>query len=262
MQNRYVGDIGDFAKFGLLRFLVGVDLPLGVLWYHTHDERHPPGNQLKISRDGNHIEYLTRTPRDDRHEFRDCDPELWEGLRDLVFRDARCIHCVEGSGLLPPETRFFGAMLDFPPHIRNQARHERRESWFRAGLAAVEGSSVVYLDPGTGIAGRQRMHHQDGPKFTYPDDLARIWNSHREPSLIVYHHLGMERGGEPQMVANIMARIREGVDVEPIPLLFHPWGIRGFFVVPQDRHRHQLEARVGEFLAGPWGQRFTRGVGP
>ncbi len=41
MQNRYVGDVGDFGKYGLLRYLVGVrsstsvadSLRLRVIWY-------------------------------------------------------------------------------------------------------------------------------------------------------------------------------------------------------------------------------------
>ena len=50
MQNRYVGDVADFAKHGLLRFLSGATdterpepkLRLGLVWYLYHDERHGP----------------------------------------------------------------------------------------------------------------------------------------------------------------------------------------------------------------------------
>ena len=44
MQNRYVGDIGDFGKYGLLRAHFGrkyqIPLRLGVVWYLFPDE--PP----------------------------------------------------------------------------------------------------------------------------------------------------------------------------------------------------------------------------
>jgi hypothetical protein len=33
MQNRYVGDIGDFGKFGLLRFIEDTGLRIGINWY-------------------------------------------------------------------------------------------------------------------------------------------------------------------------------------------------------------------------------------
>ena len=81
MQNRYVGDVGDFAKHGLLRFLSGMtdpdegkQLKLGVVWYLHHDEKHPPADNVKISGDGDHIEYITRIPGDDKSNFRNCDP--------------------------------------------------------------------------------------------------------------------------------------------------------------------------------------------
>ena len=95
MQNRYVGDVGDLAKFGLLRALSGqfddgAQLRLGVIWYFHYDEPHA-GNPDKISADGRHISYLRRTATDDKAEYRNCDVELWESLRELVFRDGRCV---------------------------------------------------------------------------------------------------------------------------------------------------------------------------
>lgn len=41
MQDRYVGDIGDFGKYGLLRALCAHDLSLGVVWYLVPDESRP-----------------------------------------------------------------------------------------------------------------------------------------------------------------------------------------------------------------------------
>ena len=45
MQNRYVGDLGDFGKYGLLRALCvpgdalgGPELSLGIVWYLVPDE--------------------------------------------------------------------------------------------------------------------------------------------------------------------------------------------------------------------------------
>src|SRR6266851_6371289 len=54
MQNRYVGDVGDFAKYALLRRLVGRPteeaLRLGVVWCLFPDESH--------NNDGRHVSYL------------------------------------------------------------------------------------------------------------------------------------------------------------------------------------------------------------
>ena len=49
MKDQYVGDIGDFGKYGLLRYLNGRSLRIGVNWYLT-----PRDGRT----DGNHTEYL------------------------------------------------------------------------------------------------------------------------------------------------------------------------------------------------------------
>ena len=63
MQNRYVGDIGDYLKYALLRAL-SKDLKLGIAWFLTLDEIH--------NNDGKHTAYL---------EY----PERWRFLDQILF---------------------------------------------------------------------------------------------------------------------------------------------------------------------------------
>ena len=55
VQDRYAGDLGDYLKFGLLRWLVppgsSVSPQLGVVWYRTADEAH--------NGDGKHVAFST-----------------------------------------------------------------------------------------------------------------------------------------------------------------------------------------------------------
>lgn len=47
MQDRYTGDIGDFAKYGLLRYILDrVDMTLGINWYLVPDEAHNEAKTL------------------------------------------------------------------------------------------------------------------------------------------------------------------------------------------------------------------------
>ena len=62
VQDRYVGDIGDFVKLALLRAL-SPGRSLGVGWYLTPDEAH--------TSDGRHTGYLHKPDR-----WRALDPEL------------------------------------------------------------------------------------------------------------------------------------------------------------------------------------------
>ena len=74
LQNRYVGDLGDFGKYGLLKALCGDTLKLGVNWYLIPDESH----------NGKHTAYLKSTHKDST-AYRSCDPELYDSLRKIVF---------------------------------------------------------------------------------------------------------------------------------------------------------------------------------
>src|SRR5262245_49168756 len=69
MQDRYVGDVGDYAKYALLKALAGdpssTKIRLGVVWCRFPDESH--------NQDGKHIAYLEK--------------DEWARSR---FRDIRC----------------------------------------------------------------------------------------------------------------------------------------------------------------------------
>jgi hypothetical protein len=76
VQDRYAGDLGDYLKFGLLRWLAPpATLKFGVVWYRTADESH--------NADGKHIGYLdSRHPSSAR--LREFDPDLHARLAGVV----------------------------------------------------------------------------------------------------------------------------------------------------------------------------------
>ena len=261
MQNAYVGDVGDFAKHGLLRFLSGMTdeekpnqkLKLGLVWYMHHDEKHSPRDKEKVNGDGRHTGFLIRTPTDDRANYRNCDRDLWEKLRDLVFRDARCVHCAEKAGILPDKTSYFNATLELPPHMLKPVKEETRKLWLTAAKQATKDADIVCVDPDNGIADDAAMYTKTGTKHVYASDLQEFWE--RGQSLVVYHHLGMVRGGADVMIPAAAAKIREGLGVEPIPLWFRRGTSRVFFVVPNPKCKERkelIEDRVSRFLERGW----------
>ena len=44
MKNQYFGDIGDYGKYGLLRWLAGQGLSIAVNWYLTPDNASNDGS--------------------------------------------------------------------------------------------------------------------------------------------------------------------------------------------------------------------------
>ena len=251
MQSKYVGDKPDFGKFGLLRFLTGLtdpetpepDLRLGVVWYLTPDDC--CGNE------GRSIGYLEDTPAN-RREFRDCDPTLWDELRGVVDRGERCVHRVPNAQILPAGTSIYDIPLHFPPYMLRPAREANRTLWLAGAKQAVQGATIIFLDPDTGLAPEEKKYRKEGPKYTYMSDIEEFWGCGK--SVIVYQHPG--RNGEDERIREKNAQIREMSGVAPLLVRF-----RGlvFFILPQPHHRGRIEQRVRRMTADEcqWSRFFT-----
>ena len=138
--------------------------------------------------------------------------------------------------------------------MRATAKAEMREQWLQGALKATKGAELVCLDPDNGVApDRKGMYGQDGPKHAYMSDLRDFWE--RGQSLVVYHHLG-RRGTAVEQVRKIASQLRDGLDTEPIPLLFHRGSARVFLVLVHPDHKKAITERVGSLVAGPWGRHF------
>ena len=249
MQDRYAGDVGDFGKYGLLRWLCGPDadgpaLRLGVLWYRFEDAT--PG-------DGKHVSYL-KPPRS--RDFRECDPDLFERMCSIVSGE-RSIAALETSGALPASTAFFSDKLVFGRDEPRASREQKRRDWLTAGLRAVANANLVFADPDNGleVPSVKRLWTK-GPKYAYYDDLRECWA--RGQSLVVYQHMAHNSTAEQQISARRDA-LRDHLEgAEGIfALRWRRFTPLAFFVVPAADHAKRLAARCRTFLASPWGRHFT-----
>jgi hypothetical protein len=105
LQNRYVGDIGDYFKYSLLRCL-GEDRNLGIAWYLYPDED-SDGN-------GNHVGYLDRPD-----QWRRLDPIVFDVLVDCVRSSQRSVAAIEDSGLFAKAT-FASELLNIDVQDRGE----------------------------------------------------------------------------------------------------------------------------------------------
>ena len=252
MQDGYVGDVGDFGKYGLLRWLCRADrhggvLRLGVLWYRV-DQGKTPG-----SGDGSHTEYIFQPSQQERL-LRECDPDLFEKMRNLVVNE-RTVEAVEASGVLPADTLFFSMVLDFEGTTPAERRSKRR-SWCDSGLARVAKVDVVFADPDNGleIPTCDRFSLR-GPKYAYYNDILPCWQ--RGQSLIIYQHMsrtyeGRKAPAEEQIAQRCQELRRRLPGANPIALRFRRRSSRVYFVLAQPQHSARLQARVAAFLASSW----------
>lgn len=122
MKNQYVGDIGDYTKYGLLRALENSKLSIGINWYLT---------DCDSSNDGEIDGYLKRrcdTP----------DEELFNSMK--AIRTTRTVEAVERSGLFM-SAKFFNELLE----------SVRRRSWHERAIKHLTGSDIIFLDPDNGF---------------------------------------------------------------------------------------------------------------
>jgi hypothetical protein len=253
MQDRYVADLGDFLKLGLLRWLVAASPAwpsprLGVIWYKVPDE---DGNA-----DGKHVAYL-REGHPVGRKLRELDHDLYDRLRSVHESGNRSIASLESSGALPPGSVTYSAPLSFRQfgsHERAQRAAHRRQ-WFDAGLTAVQESLLVFVDPDNGLRRTDHRvpgHRNTAEKHAYLDEIRRF--TERGQSVVAYHHA--DRSAKVAVQAQRrMEDVAEQVGVAPIGAVLASRGTsRLFIVVPAIAHRVQLAERLDQLGKSPWGR--------
>ena len=254
MQNRYVGDIGDFGKYGLLRFLLGLMddpvpeclLRLGIVWYLHPNESH--------NSDGKYIGYLTRASRSSE-ELRICDPDLYDSLRRLVSAGERSVVEVRGSGILPDDAEYYERSLSYTRGQSRLSRQSTRLRWINEALRSTAKADVIFVDPDNGISATADPLRKNGPKFVFMDDLRGF--AARDQTLVIYHHIGRQGTAVEQIKRlgeNLQANLE--LNAKPWTLWYHRGTARAYFIIAQERHDLVLKNRLSLFLNGPWSKHF------
>jgi len=209
MQNRYTGDIGDFAKYGLLRMLAERHL-LGVAWYLFPDE--------SANYDGKYTEYLEQPDK-----WRHLDPALFEGLRSIVMSDRRSVQQIEAAGLLG-NAIFSKTPLAFKGQAG--ARAAQRAKWFQNILSELSDCGVVFLDPDNGLCEDRTYVTGDRTYWKrLPLSEAHVLSAGRTG--ILYHHNTRRPGGHRKEIQHWLRLL--GTDT--LALYWTVSSKRTFFVV-------------------------------
>jgi len=250
MQDRYAGDLGDYLKLGLLRFLAPTGEPasprLGVVWYRTAGETD--------NGDGKHVAYL-RPEHRSAARLRQLDAELYDRLAAIVASGERSTAALAAAGVLGPATCFFDDVLDLRglPVNARPAREERRRSWLKRAEAATAGCDIIFADPDNGIrSARHRVpaHRTKAVKNAYLDELAVF--ARRGQSLIVYHHADRSAAVKEQAAGRLQDLARE-LPIEPIAAVRASRGTtRLFLVAASAAHARYLTDRLTALIASQW----------
>lgn len=207
MQDRYAGDIGDYAKLALLRAL-SPGVSLGVAWYLYPDENH--------NEDGRHISYL-----DQPAKWRGLDRELYDYLA-VTVRSERNVAALEG---ILANGRFARRPIttgDYPADKRSAAR----TLWFEEALVALEGCDLVFADPDNGLID-DGAHRRRDRKFGKQMPLSEALQLARGRQAVIYHHNTRYPGGHDLEVSAWQDRLGPGT----IAVRANAYSCRTFFIV-------------------------------
>ena len=258
MQNRYVGDIGDFGKYHLLKSLCmgnnnELDLSLGVVWYRVPDENH--------NDDGKHIRYLEQTTSN-LARFRSGDPALYDSLSEIIEAGKRDVSIIKEFNVLPTNTVFYETPLSYEGMTNDSpaARNDRisyRIRWSSKALEATLGCDVIFVDPDNGLEVKSvKSHQKTGPKYTFFEELVPFVK--RGQSLVIYHHLCRSGPAEVQ-VHERLDQLKEKLGIDNIYALLYKRGtLRAFFIIPSSEHIELLTARgIRLTRTLPWNEHFS-----
>jgi hypothetical protein len=245
MQNRYVGDVGDFAKYGLLRHLMkDSELRLGIVWCLFDDETH--------NADGRHISYLKRP------EYRILDATLHSKLSRIVTSGSRTVDRIAKNQILPRQTLYYDMLL-CGASLDRKTRELSRINWVSAALDKTKSCQLVFFDPDNGLETASVSRHDGkGGKYIFWDELSKFWV--RGQSLLIYHHLNRTASvaKQTETVRNKFAvRFPDAAAISYF--LFRRGSCRHFWLVVNKAHSGWLAERTEALCQSPWREYFEVG---
>lgn len=242
MQNRYVADVGDFGKYGLLRSIVKTNLTLGINWYLTPDENN--------NGDGKHTSYLQKDA------YRQCDEQLYYILKKIVAGNQRNVDSIQKFDVFPKDTKFYNEILDFHKEANWINRSELRNSWHERALEKLCSRDIVFLDPDNGLqVSSTSLTSEKGNKYIGYKELEDYFNL--GISIIFYNH--RERKSEEDYLNKF--RKLKGIDAFKnstiIGLKFKRGTTRDYIFILQPQHVCAIKDCCNLLINSKWEDHFS-----
>jgi hypothetical protein len=239
VRHNFVNDIGDYAKYALLRALCDADpagVGLGVIWYLTeHDETNGDGRR-RAHLSGTGWEIL--------------DPDLLTAMREiesgLQDKEQLNVRLIEAASILPARTAFFAQALP-RGHGSAQARVAERMAWFERARNAVTGCNLVFIDPDNGLQPKSvPLTSPLAGKYATVPEIAALLDT--GAAVVLYQH--GSRMAWPAQREKVCSAIFAGTDktVTIRTLRFGAYGVRAFFCITTDPRMAEIVNRGMDLL--------------
>jgi hypothetical protein len=237
VQNRYTGDIGDFGKFGLLRWMARSGLSIGLNWYLVPDETR--------TNDGRHISYLYKDT------FSEYDNELWQALQYIVDSGNRQVKALETPPIL--NARYYSDVLDLSKSSSAE-RARQRQLWHAHALEQLNLCDLVFLDPDNGLMVPSAERSMKANKFVLPQELSDYYR--QGSSVVYYQHKARLSDSYYSYQFQGLTASGSFPGASGLGLKFKTTSQRYYFFIMQPLYAEKITACIKQFLETQWGEHF------
>lgn len=239
MKNQYFGDIGDYGKFGLLRWLAGQGLSIAVNWYLTPDD---------ASNDGNIRGYLSKE-KDRRY-----DPELYDALRRMCAREVKDVRLFAKRGMISGAIYYDGIVEPGPGFsLSVLEKWAARERWHQRALVACAEAELVFMDPDNGLRPGCPSARKDAPKFVYASEVCDYYDWGQD--VVYYCHKGRRTDTQWERAKRIMLECRPEASL--MGVTYHRGTQRSYIFMVHPERKDTYQKLLEGFLQTAWKDCFT-----
>ncbi len=243
MQDKYVGDVGDFGKYGLLNEIYNQsngNIKLGVNWYKVSKE--------EDNNDGKHIDYLEDNFKT-KSSYIQCFPELYDKLKDIVQNNNRTLLEIERNHVLPENTIFYSKAIPYSASDFKE-RELKRINWFKDSLNHLENTDIIFVDPDNGIeCASTKKTKASAVKYVFKDEVKYYYQKGK--SVVIYNH----KNRKPSVDYNNMILELQNLFQYKCfmrVLRFHKISVRDYIFLIQPSHENIINSTIDALDKEPY----------
>ena len=240
MKHQYFGDVGDYGKYGLLRFIAKRGVTIAVNWYLTPDDQ---------SNDGSIRGYLAN------EKNRIFDPELFDVLREMCIYKEKSVSCFAKREMIPGAVYFDNIVQPLFTDSTLSVAEKRlaRERWHQQALAGCVGQDLVFMDPDNGLRAGSPTARKDAPKYVYASEVYSYYN--RGQNVVYYCHKGRRTEAQWERAKRIMLEFCP--DAAMLGITYHRGTQRSYIFILHPERKEFYYNLLKDFLETAWKDCFT-----
>ena len=234
MKNQYIGDVGDFGKYSLLKEFSEEDIRIGINWYLTENDG---------SNDGKFTDYL------DDESMRCRCPEVFDVLKGIANKHEKTVGDIQRSGIIK-DALYFDELLKTSGKPRE--REIQRNQWFSRSMDALAGAELIFMDPDNGLLESNDASKTGREKYVLPDEVASYFNKGHD--VVYYCHKGRRTHKEWLDYKSIMFDIVPSA--KPAILTYHKGSQRSYVFLIHEESFVRYRKIIDRFERR-WGRIFS-----